>query len=51
MQQSIRAPLEAITTTAATVQRAGRLLLPLGLAAASTGVGLLVYFWLVAAVL
>ncbi len=48
MEQDVRAP--ANTATVSTVQRLGRLLVPLAIAAAVTGGGLLVFFAVVTAV-
>ena len=51
MEQDVRAPADAVATTVTTAQRLGRLLVPLGIAAAITGGGLLVFFALVTGLL
>ncbi|WP_408959530.1 hypothetical protein [Natrinema sp. 74] len=51
MEQDVRTPVDAVATTVTTAQRLGRLLVPLAIAAAITGGGLLVFFALVAGVL
>lgn len=51
MEQVLHRPLNAVTSTVTTVQKAGRLLLPLAIAIAITGGGLLVFFALVSALL
>ncbi|WP_254763004.1 hypothetical protein [Natrinema marinum] len=50
MAQEIHAPVSAITSTAATVRELGRLFVPLAIAAAVTGGGLLGFFAVVTAV-
>ncbi|QLK24968.1 hypothetical protein HYG81_12720 [Natrinema zhouii] len=51
MEQVIHRPLSAVMSTVTMVQKAGRLLLPLAVALAITGGGLLVFFALVSALL
>ncbi|WP_226040417.1 hypothetical protein [Natrinema sp. DC36] len=51
MEQVIHRPLNAVTSTVPIVQKAGRFLLPLTIALAITGSGLLVFFALVFALL
>ncbi|SER53993.1 hypothetical protein [Natrinema salaciae] len=50
MEQNIRRPVNAVTSTVASIQRVGRLILPLAIAAAITGGGVLVFFAAVTAV-
>ncbi|MFD1565653.1 hypothetical protein ACFR99_19190 [Haloarchaeobius amylolyticus] len=45
----IHTPTKAVAATVATMWKAGRILVPLGIAALVTGLGLLVFFGLVAA--
>lgn len=50
MEQDIRVPANSVTSTIETVRTLGRVFLPLAIAAAITGGGLLVFFALVTAV-
>lgn len=50
MEQDIQVPTNPVTSTVAAVRKAGRILLPLSIAAAITGGGLLVFFALVSAI-